>query len=147
MDEILNISSITNKEYVQLVSTYWYMCDENFNCFKCKKKYSLGVRDKNKACFTPREKEIVNYNGSIKYFTCPSNNFNHSCVAIIDMHRLFQAGILPFTGGLSDQPAKIIEFFKIIDGLNSERQKDLERKQKWQKTQSRSNSQSMSRRR
>jgi hypothetical protein len=59
------------------------------------------------------------------------------------MFRHFQRGVLPFKGGLFDQPAKIIEIFNLIENLDSERLKDLERKQKWQKTPSKSNSRSM----
>lgn len=59
---------------------------------------------------------------------------------MIDMFRLFQRGILPFEGGLFDQPSKIIEVFSLLENLDAERNRDLERKQKWQTTQSKSNS-------
>lgn len=142
LNEILAISEVGNQEYIHLVSTYWYKADKNFNCFHCKKEASFTVRDKRKACSTKKEKEIVNYNGVIKYFVCPSNFFNPAYSQLIDMFRLFQRGALPFEGGLFDQPSKIIEVFSLLEGLDIERAKDLERKQKWQTGQSKSNSRS-----
>ena len=136
----MEVSEVSNEEFVRLVSSYWYLADKNFNCRECKKQFSASVRDSRKACFTSRKKEYINYNDSIKYFTCPSNHFNQAYASIIEMNRLFHDGTLPFEGGLLDQPSKIIEMFRIVDSLDAERQKDIDRKQKWQKTQSKSNS-------
>lgn len=147
LNSILEISEVGNDEYVYLLSTYWYRADQNFNCLNCKKIYSESVRDTRKACFTKRPREFVDYNGKVKYFVCPSNFFNPAYSQIIDMFRHFQRGVLPFNGGLLDQPAKIIEIFNLIENLDSERIKDLERKQKWQKTPSKSNSRSMNKKR
>lgn len=134
------MSEVSNHEFVQLVSTFWFRADESFNCFSCKKKMSAGVRDRQKACFTPRDREIVNYNGSIKYFTCPSNHYNAGTSRLIDMFRHFQQGVLPFEGGLLDQPAKIIEVFRIVENLEIERQNDIAKRNQWQKIPSKSNS-------
>lgn len=143
LNHILSISEVGNEEYLYLISTYWYKADKNFNCFYCKKEASASVRDKRKSCFTKKTKEVVNYNGVIKYFVCPSNFFNPAYSQLIDMFRLFQRGVLPFEGGLFDQPSKIIEVFSLLENLDAERNRDLERKQKWQTTQSKSNSRSM----
>lgn len=148
LDAIFGISELSNEEYIQLLSTFWFRADENFNCFSCKKKMSEGIRDKRKHCFTPKSSPVAEYNGNIKYFTCPSNHFNSGMSRIIDMFRLFQEGVLPYQGGLLDQPSKIVEAFRIIENLDIERQKDLiDRKQKWQKVQSRSNLQSTNKKR
>lgn len=46
-----------------------------------------------------------------------------------------------------DQPAKITEIFRIIENLEAERQNDQERKKKWQKVPSKSNSRLTSKKR
>jgi hypothetical protein len=138
---------VSNEDYIHLVSTYWFRADENFNCYSCKKKSSLGVRDKRMACFTPKDTPIVDYKGLIRYFVCPSNYYNPAYSQLIDMFRHFQRGVLPFSGGLLDQPTRIIEFFKLIESLDNERNEDLQRKQKWQTGQSKSNSRSTSKKR
>lgn len=109
--------------------------------------YSASVRDSRKSCFTEKPKEIVNYNNSIKYYKCPSNFFNPAYAQIIDLFRHFQNGALPFTGGLFEQPSKIIEAFRLIEYLDNERMADQARKQKWQTGQSKSNSRSMNKKR
>jgi len=147
LEQIFSISEVSNEEFIYLVSTFWYRADENFNCFKCKKMFSASVRDTRKACFTERAKEIVNYNNSIKYFKCPSNFFNPAYSQIIDFFRHFQSGALPFSGGLFEQPAKIIEVFRLIENLENERLADQARSQKWQKGQSKLNSRSTSKKR
>jgi hypothetical protein len=109
--------------------------------------YSENVRDSRKACFTERTKEIVNYNNSIKYFKCPSNFYNPAYSHIIDLFRHFQNGALPFSGGLFEQPSKIIEAFRVLEYLDNERLADQSRKQKWQKDQSKLSSRSMNKKR
>lgn len=61
------------------------------------------------------------------------------------MFRQFQAGVLPYQGGLMDQPSKIIEAFRIVENLEIELQKDMEKK--WQKAPSKSNSASKNKKR
>lgn len=34
------------------------------------------------------------------------------------MYRLFERGVLPFSGGVMDQPAKLIQVMAIIEGLD-----------------------------
>lgn len=76
----------------------------------------------------------------IKYFLCPSNFYNPGFAMLLDMFRLFRQGVLPFDGGLFNQPAKVIDCFNLLENLSYEHQKDIhEKAQKWQKAQSRSN--------
>jgi hypothetical protein len=64
------------------------------------------------------------------------------------MFSLFSQGVLPFDGGLLDQPAKIIDIFKMVENLQAENlKKAKEKAEKWQKTKSRSNSPLMNKKR
>ena len=40
---------------------------------------------------------------------------NRYCVGLITMHNQFEKGIMPYPGGLMDQPNKIIEAFDVIN--------------------------------
>jgi len=142
--EIQNLNSITAKEYVSLISSFWAIYSPEYNCQKCIKKYSESARDLRKSCFTKRQKPIISYEG-INYYKCPSNWSNSGVFRLIDMFRFFKNGMLPFEGGLLNQPAKLIDVFSLFDNLLFEHQKDLEKEaKKWQKGQSQSNSRSMS---
>jgi len=136
---LFEISWITPQEYVSLISTFWSINDKEYNCAFCKKKQSQSVRDSRKFCSVKKESPVVTYQ-NIKYFTCPSNFYNSGTAQLIDMFRHFRLGVLPFEGGLFDQPSKLIDCFNLLENLTLELQKDqTEKAQKWQKAQSRSN--------
>jgi hypothetical protein len=150
LDKIYEINWIQPKEYVSLVSTFWAIHDQQYNCQKCKKKQSQSVRDSRKACSTTKETPVVTYGKSeeIKYFTCPSNFYNPAYAILIDMLRHFRQGVLPFEGGLFEQPAKVVDYFNLLENLSYEHQKDIqEEAKKWQKAQSQLNSPLKSRKR
>jgi hypothetical protein len=138
------INSITAKEYVSIVSSFWSIHSPEWNCQKCVKKYSQGVRDSRKNCSVIKEKPVLSYK-NINYFKCPSNWYNSGVARLFDMFRFFKDGVLPFEGGIFEQPSKLIDVFSLFDSLIYEHQKDLEKEaKKWQKGQSQSNSRLMS---
>lgn len=47
---------------------------------------------------------------------------------VIEAYRRFQDGVLPYTGGYFEQPAKIVEAFELISGLDIEHADDLKKK-------------------
>lgn len=141
MLDIGAINNVQKIEYRSLVSTFWYIFDPEYNCNLCKKKFSESVRDKKKACLKERPSAFIEYDEILSYNKCPSNYYNSLYASFIDMFSLFQSGMLPFEGGLLDQPSKTMDIFKIIATLNSElAKKAKEKAEKWQKTQSRSSS-------
>jgi hypothetical protein len=128
-----------------MISTFWALHDIEYSCFHCKKKYSETVRDQKKACFTEKRSPIVEYQKKIKFTLCPSNQYNPACASIIDSFSLFQSGVLPFEGGLFDQPSKIVDLYNLVASLRVELQKDFDKKAKsWQMTKSKLNSPSRS---
>lgn len=95
------------------------------------KRMSQEIRDKNKGCSTVLEKPFSSWNDDIKYKTCPVNFYDQSVVTYIDLFRQFDKGLLPFTGGLLEQPNKIMEIFNLIETLKAENERErLERQQK-----------------
>lgn len=125
---------------MSLVSTFWYLNDERFNCHKCKLRYGFDYRDSKKACNTQRPTPIVEYKKLIKYFKCPSAFHNPSAIVIFELYNQSKNGIMPYSGGFLEQPSKVMDCFRLFDSLEAEYVKELQDKaKKWQKGQSRSN--------
>jgi hypothetical protein len=129
-NEIGRISYLTSVEYFYLVSTYFSAAQAEYNCDHCLKKYAKSYRDKKKFCTIEKSTPVTDYHGSIKYFKCPGNFFNEGYALIIESYRRYNEGILPYSGGLFEQPAKIIEAFSVIRSLDSENAKDNSRSAK-----------------
>jgi hypothetical protein len=148
MKAISSINNIQPIEYASLVATYHYIFDNEFNCNNCKKKYSLTVRNDKKGCAVKKPTNFIKYDDILSFSKCPSNFYNSLYANFIDMFSLFSQGVLPFEGGLLDQPAKIIDIFKMVENLQAENlKKAKEKAEKWQKTKSRSSSPLMNKKR
>lgn len=132
---------LSHIETVQIISTFFSMADNNFNCASCLKRHTKEKRDTKKGCNSPLSTPVAKYNDYVTFYRCPGALRSGSMREVIDLHRQWEQGILPFEGGLLDQPAKFIEAMKLVDALKFEHQKDLEEKAKkqWQTTKSASN--------
>jgi hypothetical protein len=145
---LLTESTLSQIEMLRLVSTFNSITDNRFNCSVCIKSTSAAHREEKKRCNTPGEKPVAKYHDYLNYYRCPGAFRSQDSVELILAHRLWEQGVLPYDGGLLDQPAKYVEAMRLIDGLKIEHQKDLEFKaEKWRTTRSQSNSRSNRRRR
>lgn len=127
---IENINNLSDSEALGIVSTYFALNDADYNCTKCKKRISDTARDLMKGCTTKNEKPVGKWREEITYFTCPVNFYRRDYAMYIDMFRHFESGVLPFNGGLLEQPSKIIEVFSLIESLKIENELDRLEKQK-----------------
>jgi hypothetical protein len=132
---IEQISSITEQDYIGIISTYISMTEAEYRCSLCKKKY---VRDKDrqlkhqerKGCFSEFASPILFYRGSpntpmesasgILYHSCYARYYSQYWANIINLHTKFESGIMPFPGSLLEQPAKIVSVFDLIHNLKEE---------------------------
>jgi hypothetical protein len=127
------------------------MDNDRFQCSKCLKKYEgradgkklLRKYRKLQGCFGRTRRDGYRFDGYI-YSTCPGNVFDYSSLFIIELYREYQKGIMPYPGALVEQPAKIMEAFQVIDGYNSLKLAEEQKKQK--ELQSRGRSRSHNRR-
>lgn len=119
---------MTHIDRFYLVTTYFSLAQPEFNCFKCTEKYQKSYRDKKKFCTIQKSTPVTDYHGVIKYFKCPGNFTNSGYRMVIEAYRRFQDGVLPYTGGYFEQPAKIVEAFELISGLDIEHAEDIKRK-------------------
>lgn len=86
---------------------------------------------------------VAKYHEYYSFYRCPGALKTQWALSLIEMHRQWELGVLPFEGGLLQQPAKFVEAMRAIEALKLEHQKDVQEKaKKWQKTKSASNSRS-----
>lgn len=52
------------------------------------------------------------------------DNFNY----VVTLHNVFEkSGVLPFEGAFSQQPAKIVEIFNVLDQLSFEKREQIQK--------------------
>jgi hypothetical protein len=113
-----------------LVSTFEANGNPELNCFKCKNKYKgrvdyQAMTDKNrkkKGCFQTEGPAIAKvhinpYGDAFEVQTCPGNFYDYYAQNIINLYMKYREGIMPYSGGLAEQPAKIVEAFRLLDNL------------------------------
>ncbi len=119
------------------------MTDTQFNCAACLKKNKQQFRDTKKGCNKQALVDVAKYHEIYTFKRCPGALKSQTYIHLIEQHRQWELGVLPFEGGLLDQPAKYVEAMRLIESLKLEHQNDvLEKAKKWQKTKSASNSRS-----
>jgi hypothetical protein len=104
------------------------MVDENFDCSKCMKKWTQHHRDSRKGCSAPVEKKVAEWSEYLAFYRCPGALKSQYARELVFVHGLFDQGVLPFNGGLFDQPSKMIDAMSLIAGLKSEHYEDLRKK-------------------
>lgn len=111
------------------------MTDSNFNCSQCKvkhrgseKRQELLFKQKNCREIAPNPNMQYNPEHTMKgsarilYHTCPANFNNSGTAVLINYLDQYSKGIMPYAGGLLEQPAKFVEIMDLVHNLNSEHQ-------------------------
>lgn len=144
IDLIRSFSALTEYETAKLIATFFSMNQAEFNCAACIKRHAKKHRDEKKGCNVRSSKPVGAYHEIYTFYRCPGSMRDAGMVELIKQHRHWKLGVLPFEGGLLQQPAKYIEAMHLIDALEAEHQNDvLEKARKWQtKTKFQSNSRS-----
>ncbi len=127
---IQEVASLTAKEWVEVKATLAAGENENFNCKKCLSKYKgradgeemLAKVRKVKGCEEVKSESIHKIGDVLRFSTCPGNFVRPQVSALLSAYAQFKQGVMPYAGGLMDQPAKIIELFDVIDSHVAERQ-------------------------
>lgn len=114
------------------------MANKDFNCSSCLSRYDnrtdgveLTARlRKLKGCESKMDKPIHHINREIKFSRCIGNFFDQPSVFLVEAHRNYERGVLPFAGSLMDQPNKVMESFNVISAWNHERQLEAQEQSK-----------------
>lgn len=119
------------------------MTQPKYRCFDCKLKYKNDKIKMNKqfefmACDyyaqKPRHGYKPDYNNkgnpSILYYNCVGNYYDGYYATQINNYQSYKEGVMPFSGGLYEQPAKIVECMDLVHNLISENNQERERQEK-----------------
>lgn len=80
-------------------------------------------------------RHLVDRIGNIEYYTCLCN-FKHPLThLLLSMSKHYEHGVLPFSGGLLEQPSQVIELLEIVQSAKIEEDIEMQRKEasKWRK--------------
>ena len=135
--EINKLNHITLPEYVSIVSSF--ICSTN-------ELYNYGLKDPNDA-LSKREKKKIELMHirtgkhkiskdvlltveDLEYYTCPSNFYNYNFNYWLDLEKRYEKfGECPFNGKYSEQPNKVIQLFKLIRRMITDKEIDDMKKQ------------------
>ena len=141
VEYIKSISTVTDKDYSELVSTFMTLTTPKYRCSDCIRKYkgdevkSDKLKEQNACNYLtekPRHKYTAGHNNKgnpgVNYFTCVGNYYFPEWSGLISYFQTYSKGILPFEGGMYDQPAKFVELMNLIDNLINENTEDIKKK-------------------
>ena len=85
----------------------------------------LNTKQLGKGCF---DAGIKSYDiAFLNFKICPGNLYNSYINYIWELFTHYQNNLLPYSGNIGQQPAKIIEIFDVIQGLVSEYENRLKK--------------------
>lgn len=118
------------------------MTEPKYRCSDCKRKYKNDKQKAEKnyelmACRYLAEKPRHNYNPEhnnkgnpkILYRNCIGNYYDNYFASLINYYNKYNNGILPFNGGLFEQPSKFVEVMELVHNLINENNTSKEKKE------------------
>ena len=122
---ISELSTVSPVDVLEIQATWAVIHSPELQCRLCKEKTpSQEARDKRKGCAIEATRVIGALGQGDRHSTtfeltrCPANFWDGFAQEFISIYRLFERGVLPFSGGVMDQPAKLIQAMAIIEGLD-----------------------------
>lgn len=82
-----------------------------------------------KGCFSPIATPVAKWKDRIYFYKCPSNYYSPYVAELSHHARHLENGLLPYSGGLLEQPAKLIELLNLLNSLRVEDEIDRLKKQ------------------
>lgn len=140
MARVRDASSITDNDYMTIVSTYTSLTTPLYNCIHCKKMYPgqeerqrkhrerLGCGGNSQQVYLPTY-DMEPF-PKIKYERCLGNFLDKNAIDLINYNTRWQNGDYPFNGGYLEQPAKFVEAMELVDNLKAQKSSEIEAIQK-----------------
>lgn len=122
------LNSLTIKDSAEIIATFNVIFNDNFKCEKCIARARQELRDLRKGCSVEISSKVLNYKDRIGFYKCPANFYSEQIALMIESFRTFKLGVLPYKGGLLEQPAKIIEVYHFIENLMIEHEIEMQKK-------------------
>lgn len=104
--------------------------NRRFFCGDCLSKYD-SRRDKDqmlererqvKNCYGLPGPSIHNIDNEVFFSKCIGNYYDPVVASLFSANEAYQKGVMPFSGALFEQPAKIIEAFSVIESIKRDTQ-------------------------
>lgn len=121
-------SSLTELETLQISASVASIFDKKWNCYSCMTHKHFEKYKKVKGCVsTPKTNYKIE---GFELNKCLGNFATREIYSYIEMHKLYEQGIMPFAGPMVEQPAKLIDMFNMISQLKQEHIDKIESKRK-----------------
>lgn len=75
-----------------------------------------------KNCYGKPGPSIHNIDNELFFSKCIGNYYDNVVAGYLSANEIYQKGVMPFSGSLFDQPAKIIEVFSVIESIKRDTQ-------------------------
>jgi len=126
-NEIMRMNTLSEYETLTVTASIWSIFDKRWNCYHCIKSKDHERIKKIQGCeFTPRTFYKIE---GFKLNRCLGNFTSREVLGFFEMFKLYSKGIMPFDGCMSDQPAKLIDLFNMIDLLQAEKHEERRKAQ------------------
>jgi hypothetical protein len=129
--KILEISTISLYDVVTLNASFYYNFDAKFQCEDKILDYAKrSDYSKAKTLITAANgcgviHDDVKYQiDSICYHSCFCTYRNDNFNVYMNLQKNFDKGIMPYVGGLLDQPAYLVDILGMLEGLKISKQND-----------------------
>lgn len=115
------LSGVTHDEFIELWSTLHVRNTPEYQCGRClaSRPEQLEEKRRIRSCRGGGKVSIMSLEtpagARLSYKACIGNFYRDGWVYWLQMYRQYQRGLLPFPGTISDQPAKVVEVFGIIE--------------------------------
>lgn len=104
-------------------ATYAVALNKALRCEQCKARISKTDRDNRLGCSQDAVRPVF-VHGDIRLKRCPANYWSGVWQEIFSNYGLLSCGVLPFEGGLFDQPSKMVEAYGLADLIVSEARRE-----------------------
>jgi len=134
--KIEEISSVSEKEYIKIITSFTLLGVERFDCSVCQMQEPnrLKITKKSMGCKEELEKpffEIRYGNNVVKYSRCPANFKLNNWFYLFETYRAMRKNrVNPYGGEFVNIPNKLYEIFSIIYSITEE--KRIKDEKKWQ---------------
>lgn len=126
---VLDISCISLYESALINATWLSLTSEDFQCAKIESFYekrsdaeiAIKMRRITQGCGVISDRVRVEVN-NIQYHSCLCHdNFQYPAIGyLIQLRQNYENGILPFAGGVLEQPAQVMEMIQLMVQLQQE---------------------------
>jgi hypothetical protein len=63
------------------------------------------------------KKPVAKYDDKLLFYRCPSSYYSPYIAELVGHARHIENGLLPYAGGLLEQPAKLIEVYGLLNSM------------------------------